>query len=603
MKKHKLYILKILIGFVAVFITLQGCTLADNQMRYDRSGKKSAQEYKDILAARPMPTKKDNFIPKAQPYISDNATIKKEYPLVSISVNQTVSLRDLLFELADQANIDLEMDPQIRGSLIFTVRNRPLDEVVKRIADMAGLRYKFEDNVLRVELDRPYLKTYNVEFLNFTRKITSDTKLTVSVISETETKVGSGANINTKIETDFWDDIETNLEQILSSTDTYISLATLDDPVAQPRAATTSGDSVEVYDMSDLPPPVLNVTAPPSSSAPAEPNPPATFSINKQTGIISVFASEKQQKLVENYLEEIKKSVSTQVLVEAKILQVELLDEFSTGIDWQSAVGGLDITGLAQINAAFAQPVFNPPIVGSNFTLRLKSGNDIGAIIQALSRFGTVRALSSPRVTVLNNQSALLNVVENKVFFEFDVDITPAAVGVPGQTNIDSTIRSVPLGVMLNVLPTVDFKTGEITMMLRPTITSLAGEQNDPSITLALTAADPATIAQLNLDQLTNLIPELGVQEIDSVVKIQSGETIVIGGLMQDRTDVEITGVPVLSSLPYFGKLFGSHKDSVKKSELVIFLKATILPSSGVLDKADKELYKNFSLDRRPSNL
>ena len=603
MKKNKLVVIRAMLGIAIILITLQGCSLAKNQMQYDRSAKKTMQDYKDALAPKPMPEKQDAFIPEVQPYIADNSIDKIEYPLVSVSVNQTVSLRDLLFELADQAKIDLEMDPQIRGSLIFTVRDRPLDEVIDRIANMAGLRYKLEENLLRIELDRPYLHTYNVDFLNFTRKITSDTNLTVSVISESETKVGSGSAINTKVETDFWDDIETNLEQILSSTDTHISLATLDDPVAQPRAAETTPDTFEAENVSDIPPPVLNITAPPTASAPQDPNPPATFSINKQTGIISVYATEKQHKLIEKYLGDVKKSVSTQVLVEAKILQVELSDEFSTGIDWQSVVGNLDITGLVDIGANFSQPAFSPPVAGSNFTLKFKSGSDLGAVVNALSRFGTVRALSSPRVTVLNNQTALLNVVENKVFFDFDIDITPATATTAGQTSIDSTIRSVPVGVMLSVIPTIDFKTGEITMMLRPTITSLAGEQNDPSITLAVAAADPATVANLNLDQLSNVIPELGVQEIDSVVKVQSKETIVIGGLMVDKNDTEIVGVPVLSSLPYFGRLFGSHKDNITKSELVIFLTATILPGSGVKDTTDRDLYKNFSMDRRPARL
>ena len=581
-----------LLGLFAVLLFLSGCEMSKNYSRYDRSADKEQQDYRRALSPRPLPkADAEPFIPELESYSANEEDKGPQYPLVSVSVNQTVSLRDLLFELADQAEIDLEMDPQIRGSLIFTVRDRPFDEVIDRIAKMSGLRYRMDDNLLRVELDRPFVHTYKINYLNFVRKVESDIELDVSVISETEAEVGSSSKIETKLESDFWDDLETNVEQILTSSENHITLATLDDPQAQPRAV-AAPETVEVLDPSELPPPILQVTAPPAQSTPQLANAPSTYSVNRQAGLVTIFTTERQHKLVSEYLDDLRRISTAQILIEAKILEVSLSDEFATGIDW----GDTGFTGLIS-TASFPRPgLTNAP--ADAFTATLKIGGDTNIVVDALNQFGTVRALSSPRLTVLNNQSAILNVVRNSVFFEFDVTVEVDDDTGDETREVSTEIRSVPEGVMLNVVPSVNFETGEITLMLRPTVTNIANRIPDPSIDIQFAGSDPATIAALG--DVSNLIPELAVQELDSVVKMQSGEVVLMGGLMQDQNQVTETGVPVLGNMPVVGKLFSSQKDNITKSELVIFLKATLVPGSEGIHDVDKELYKNFGQDRRP---
>lgn len=581
-----------LLGLFAVLLFLSGCEMSKNYSRFDRSADKEQQDYRRALSPRPLPkAEAEPFIPELESYIANEEDKGPQYPLVSVSVNQTVSLRDLLFELADQAEIDLEMDPQIRGSLIFTVRDRPFDEVIDRIAKMSGLRYRMDDNLLRVELDRPFVHTYKINYLNFVRKVESDIELDVSVISETEAEVGSSSKIETKLESDFWDDLETNVEQLLTSSENHITLATLDDPQAQPRAV-AAPETVEVLDPSELPPPILQVTAPPAQSTPQLANAPSTYSVNRQAGLVTVFTTERQHKLVSEYLDDLRRISTAQILIEAKILEVSLSDEFATGIDW----GDTGFTGLIS-TASFPRPgLTNAP--ADAFTATLKIGGDTNIVVDALNQFGTVRALSSPRLTVLNNQSAILNVVRNSVFFEFDVTVEVDDDTGDERREVSTEIRSVPEGVMLNVVPSVNFETGEITLMLRPTVTNIANRIPDPSIDIQFAGSDPATIAALG--DVSNLIPELAVQELDSVVKMQSGEVVLMGGLMQDQNQVTETGVPVLGNMPVIGKLFSSQNDNITKSELVIFLKATLVPGSEGIHELDKELYKNFGQDRRP---
>lgn len=597
MKNYRLSILSV-VALCCALMFLTSCEMAKNSMQFDRSAGKEQQDYRRALAPRPLP--EDDMAGDSMPlesYIAEDVVEKTVFPLVSVSVNQTVSLRDLLFELSEQAGVDLEMDPQIRGTLIFTVRNRPFDEVIERITAMAGLRYTLDQNLLRVELDRPYVKNYELNYLNVIRKVKSSIDLDASVISEDEATVGSSSSIESDLETDFWTSLDANLSQILTSSENPITLATLADPAAQPRA-TPQAESVSITDMSQLPPPILDVRAPPASSDPALPNPASSYSVNRQAGIISVFTTQRQHKLIEKYLADLKKSATTQILIEAKILEVTLNDEFNTGINWD-AFFRHDLTGLIDFGANFPRPgLTSQPADAFNIGVRL--GSDIAVLVDAMNQFGTVRALSSPRLTVLNNQSAILNVIENEVFFEFDftreTDPNTGAVS----TDVSTEIRAVPIGIMMNVNPSVNFRTGEITMMLRPTAVAKSGPGVvDPSIRLALAGADAATIAALgNIPD--NLIPELSVQEVDSVIKLQSGEVVVMGGLMTDKNAVTRTGVPILGNMPVVGKLFSSQSDLIEKNELVIFIRATILPGSDSIHDYDKELYKEFGQDRRP---
>jgi MSHA biogenesis protein MshL len=338
-----------------------------------------------------------------------------------------------------------------------------------------------------------------------------------------------------------------------------------------------------------------------SGAASDDPNPP-TFTINKQAGLVNIYAGEKAQHEVEAYLKLVKRAVTAQVLIEAKVLEVTLNDEYATGIDW-SVVGlpGGEIT-LDFLQDGTTRPITslipgtaaslagNTVASGSNFVLGY-TGNDVQSLIQAIQGFGTVRALASPRLTVLNNQSAVLNVATNRVYFDVDIDVTSDDNGT--QTDISSDIKNVPEGVLVNVQPSINLDDRTISMAVRPTITRIVAQQPDPAVQYVT--------AQNNIDGVENLVPELNVQEIDSVIQARSGQPVVMGGLLQDRITNTDTGIPVISETPLIGNLFKKHNNTVGKTELVIFLKATILDSpSESVHNTDKDLYRQFSSDRRP---
>lgn len=625
-------------AFVLGAFSLTGCDLAKNQLKIDRAADMEVQDYRDGLAPRPMEDDAvaeggehggyDDGIPSLQSYVADPAEGVKPMPLVTVSVNQSVPLRDVLFELAKQADYDIELDPRIRGSIIFSARNRPFDTVIKRIANISGLRYNFEDDMLRVELDTPYQKLYKIDYLSYIRTNEGAISNNVAVVSGEGADTGSRYQTTIASESDFWGELTTNLDQILGLSRRAASLTTEGDPeitaVAQnpqqvqpvmQQGQDADGNSTMTVQAPD---PVLQVNSLPNVSnnrsgggrdSGADANDPnmieANFSVNKQAGMISVFATERQHKQVKEYLHDLKRSVTAQILVEAKILEVGLSDEFSAGIDWSMlndadrgfGLGGDDSFGRRGGSTLIdngvrpaLDPVINP---SADFFAGYLSG-DLNFFAEAMSRFGTVRALASPRLTVMNNQSAVLNVADNRVYFELDIDVTEDNDTNETSTEIDSEIRNVPEGVLINVQPSINLDDRSISMAVRPTVTRIIDFIDDPAVAFIVEEAD--------IEGISSRIPVVNVQEMDSVLKMNSGEAVVMGGLMQDRVDSEQNAVPILGEMPLFGGLFRSQNDKVSKSELVIFLKATIIDASNI-DETDKDLYRTFSQDRRPLNL
>ena len=614
--------IRIMVKLSFVVITaalLVSCDLAANYTKTDRAANLDFQDFRDGLAERlPEPERKEGevamaSIPELQPYVNATPESMKSIPLVSVSVNQTIPLRDILYELAKQAEYDIELDPNIRGSIIFTAKDKPFDLVIDRIANMAGLRYKFEEGFLRVELDTPYLKTYKIDYLSFIRTNSGGVSTSVSVVSGEGADTGSNYTSANESSSDFWAELELNMEQLLGGSSTGALKTTRDPRITaaevNPEIATSGDEGLspegEAAGGAEQPEVVLNVESLPvdgddevsgGASTGSESEADGTYSLNKQAGLINVFATEKAHKAIAEYLNELRRAVTAQVLVEAKVFEVTLNDEYINGIQWQAISD--NTKGIVRFLNASAGAIGNivPPggdvAVINNFGIGYLGG-DVSGFIDLISGFGTVRALASPRLTVINNQSAVLNVATNRVFFDIDIDQETDDDTGDVSLEIDSEIRSVPEGVLINVQPSINLKERTVSMFLRPTVTNIVSEKSDPAVLFV--SGDSG---------IESFIPEVNVQEIDTVVRVNSGQPIVMGGLLQDRVVDTQEGVPVVGEVPVLGALFKKQEDLVRKTELVIFLKATILESpTQTIHNTDRDLYKAFSGDRRPFKL
>ena len=304
--------------------------------------------------------------------------------------------------------------------------------------------------------------------------------------------------------------------------------------------------------------------------------------INREAGIVNVRATVKQHEKVQEFLEQVLASVRRQVLIEATIVEVRLNDSYQAGIDWtkiagasgglsfgqqlgtQVTVNGLNGLPITTANAFGVKPVAG--FVAAYSNTNSKFGN-IAASINMLEQFGKTAVLSSPKLMVLNNQTAVLKVVDNLVYFTVKSDTVAGSSGSQAVTTYTSTAHTVPVGVVMTVTPQIN-RIGHVNINVRPTVSRVVGLANDPT------------------PGLESQIPIIQVREMESMLQIVSGNTAILGGLMQDEALKNTDQVPVLSKIPILGKLFTGHNDASRKTELVIFLRPTVIVNASLENDA-----------------
>lgn len=549
--------------------------------------------------------------------------------LITLNVTEEIPLKEVLVELARRADIDIEIDPNIRGGIIFRAKDKPFSEVIDRICELTGLRYSVNNGVLKVERDFPYVENYQVDFLNLMRSNKGGMNITTQVLSGGGDSSGGGStgslssgsqsSLQSQYEGDLWKSVEENVTNILSRYGTNspgISEASLDRTASDDglgeilgettRAAVTpsvagqpAASAPPVPQNQDLSPRVASQGA---SAGDIIPSGSSLLSVNKQAGVISVLANQRQHREIVKFLNQIKRQQSAQVLIEAKVVEVTLDESHQNGIDWSVASSTLGHLPSISVNNKFSAAAQASGSAADNFfTLALPTqevlginGLNLDGFIQFAENFGITRTLSSPRINAINNQQAVLTFAQNLVYFEVEIQQNTTSTATTGSTNdtlnVSSTPRTVPLGVILTLQPSINLDTNEITMNVRPTLTRQKGTVSDPAV--ALQAAKQGVA-------LSSDIPVIEVRELDSILKIKSGQVMVIGGLMEERVANTDSGVPYLSKMPFAGNLFKKSEKISEVVETVIFIKATIVPGFGV-DPADKKLYRKFTNDRRP---
>ncbi|MDC0349300.1 type II and III secretion system protein, partial [Alphaproteobacteria bacterium] len=303
----------------------------------------------------------------------------------------------------------------------------------------------------------------------------------------------------------------------------------------------------------------------------------------------------------------------SQILIEAKVLEVTLKEEYKSGIDWQrigqyglgNYTGGVSgaFRGDLNVSALFGTIAQKTPTVittpETSQVLHIGgSGQSLSAILNFMEIFGVVRTLSSPRLTVLNNQTALLKVAENFVFFNVTGErqfLNSGASNYGSLVSANSAPQTIPIGFVMNVHPSIDPETNEVIINLRPTITRLIDTKQDPAVVLLnQSLRNPS-------DHIKSEFPVIAVREIDSILRIKSGAVAILGGLMIEGAETGKAGIPGTTDGPL--SFFTASKRRAKSvAELVIFLRATILESPAPDDK-DRDLYENFTMDSRRFNM
>lgn len=570
-------------------------------------------DYKNTLTPK-TPKQEKKAESSQSPQIPDLSQIIMPPPqvakgkLITISVTEDVPLKDVLIEIARKSDLDLELDPGIEGGIIFRAKDRSFNEVIERISDLAGLKYSINNGVLKVGVDSPYMVNYTVDFLNQKRihkgfirvetgygedSASSGTGSSGSGSSSSgagassgsgsaptnDLKSGSKSQVDSEYDGDIWKSVDDGIKAIIDNYRTS-------NPGLK-AAAPTIPAAGQVGNAQQLQNQVQR----------------AFYTINKPAGIITVMANERLQKEIKRYIDNIKTSQSSQVLIEAKVVEVTLNEDFKSGIQWglisQSGVRSNIASNFNNLTTAAGAAAAGELASITVLPQELFGSQDatIDGVLSFTEKFGISRTLSSPRINAVNNQQAILTFAKNTVYFT--VDLTEETRLGSGSTQdvrtnrVTSRLNTVPVGVILTLQPSINLTTNEITMNIRPTLSRITSRVEDPATKI---------IAQrqgLGTDQVQNLVPEVEIRELDSVLKIKSGQVMVIGGLMEERTINNDSGIPGVRKIPIAGNLFGNRNNNTQTVETVIFIKATIVPGQGV-SAADRKIYETFTNDPRP---
>lgn len=496
-------------------------------------------------AGAPPQAVTDALLPGYTPGVPGRLNQPAREERFDINVNR-VGARVFFMSLVQDTPVNVVVHPDVDGVISLNLKNVTIEEVLEVARDVYGYEYQKNRAGYYILPARLQSRIFNVSYLNVARKGESNTRVSSGQFTSGESdsedgnrgvnngnrsntsRGGSGRNyaaaasskIETQSESDFWKGLEETIYVLIGARD---------------------GRSVVV---------------------------------NSQSGIVVVRAMPGELRDVENFLNSAQSNLHRQVIIEAKVLEVQLNDQHQAGINWALLrTNGRDVFGnQLEIFDGTSELAVNPgsvPTAGLNSTRNLPgfgnifaigaASDDFTYIIRLLDQQGSVNVLSSPRVSTVNNQKAVIKVGSDE-FFVTEISST-TTTGTATTTTPQIILTPFFSGIALDVTPQINDKQ-EVILHIHPAISEVVDQVKD--ITVA------------GQDQSLPLAFST-VRESDSIVRAMNGQVIVIGGLMQNQQTKVDAGVPVLSKIPILGRLFKQTQDVIKRSELVILLKPIVI--------------------------
>jgi general secretion pathway protein D len=492
-------------------------------------------------------------------------------PTYTVVVND-VPVKDLLFSIARDTQYNIDLHPGITGKVSLNAVQEPLPAILDRIARQANLRYEMNGRTVSIMPDSPYVKTYSVNYVNVARNTTSSVGVAAQIASTGGSVAAAGGSSSTagnsstttvasQSNNDLWTVLADNIRTILAGTRAVTQsnderAARLDaekiaraERVSQAEAASKAGAGA------------ANLFTAAFANQPIGDG-KYDVAVNPMAGTVSVLGTAKQQELVQQYLNRVMNATQRQVLIEATIVEVNLKDQYRAGIDWSRALQGAigwQISMVGGVSGSKSNPLADTlaPFVQATYN----GSNGFKAAIDLLESYGNTKVLSSPKLMALNNQTALLKVVNNLVYFTVKADTNQNANNTT--TTFTTTPQTVPVGVVMSVLPQIN-ENGMVSLTVRPTISRQVGSVQDPN-------------PELKKENINSSVPVIQVREMESLLQVRSGQTVILGGLIQDDTNNARDGLPGLSRPEGIGAVFGQHERINNQTELVIFLRPTVV--------------------------
>ena len=504
----------------------------------------------------------------------------------SVVVNN-IKVQDLLFALARDAKLNVDIHPGITGYVSMNAIDQTLPQLLTRISKQVDMRFELDGPNLAVMPDTPYLRNYKIDYVNMSRDVkgtvSTNTQISTSALSTGSGGISGTGNtsrieIENKSRNRFWESLEKNLKDLLHETDKIFPEGSTETVMEQSASQTTTGTGAQpaaatsrggqsAQNLANSPNPASLQNSGETIVKRMTFREAASVVANQEAGVISVRATSRQHEKVQEFIDRVMNSARRQVLIEATIIEVSLSDGYQQGIDWSRVTSATVDAGFGITRPAINTNVSNPV---TPFSLTYRGTNPLNylaATVDILRSFGTVKVLSSPKLSVLNNQTATLKVSEDFVYFNVKQDL--AAGNVLGAEPIRATTttpQSVSIGFFMSLTAQIS-DDDTVTLNVRPSISSISELKQDPN---------PA------LTTVKNFVPQIRTREIESMLRVQSGDIAVLGGLMEDRQDNKDGRIPGLGDIPFLGELFNTRNNSSAKSELVILLRPTVIKDASI---------------------
>ena len=538
----------------------------------------------------PPPARVSTFVPPPRP------TVKPQ--TYSVVVNE-VPVKELLLALSRDTRQNIDVHPGIGGLVSLNAIDETLPAILERISRQVNMRYRVEGNTILVSPDTAHMKIYRIPYVNMVRDTTSTVNVTGEIAASGSSggaagggAGGSGTQVRTVSSNDFWKVLTENVRSIVAATRSQTQTA--DERARRAELAKSAREErllqAEVVARAGAGANNLFNTAFGSSPTQQAIEGRDDIVVNPIGGTISVLATERQHQLIQQHIDSVTNSAQRQVLIEATIVEVKLSNTYQGGIDWSRLAvrGGIQLTqsllsGFGAAGAAVALTQAGANFFQARYVNPTTPIGNISGTVRLLEEFGDTKILSSPKLMALNNQTALLKVVDNIVYFEVQGSTVAGTAGSPPIQTFTSTPKTVSVGVVMGVTPQIA-DDGRVSLNVRPTISRVLRFRNDPN---------PNLCDATRLNCVTSQVPEVQVREMESVLQIASGQTVILGGLMQDDVRFNREQIPGADLAGAAGDLARFRNENATKTELVIFLRPTVITNAS-LDSDELKMFRRY---------
>jgi len=444
----------------------------------------------------------------------------------------SVAAKDFFTAVVDGSSYSIAIHPEVSGDITLSLTDVTLTEAIGVIEDIYGYDIRINGNVIQVFPAGIRTETIALNYLFLKRFGTSSTSINSGGVSENDSNSGgsnsnssnsssnssnnqsnqsgqdsqnsSGVNITTENESDFWTELKETLTAFVG---------------------TDGGRSVIISPLA---------------------------------GLVTVRGLPTEIAAVKKFITDTETHLHRQVIIEAKIMEVTLNDDYQQGVHWNEVLGSLGNTNLTFNTSGniTGNPISNN--IGGATSLSF-SAPDFSGVIDLLQTQGNVQVLSSPRITATNNQKAVIKVGEDE-YFVTDVSST-TTTGTSTTTTPEVELTPFFSGIALDVTPQIS-EDGSVILHVHPSVT-LTAEQNK-------------TI-QLGNEELILPLAQSRIRESDTIIRAKSGEIVVIGGLIETYSIDKESKTPILGDIPLLGGLFQSVSETTQKRELIILLKPVVI--------------------------